>query len=368
VEEAPELGHTLFGPTTSIFVESFGYPEVALGPMTALDQSTALRAVSPGEWYGLRYYEVLKLRAKLVQSRTVHDVSEKNKFVESLKELALSINPVDTELRFRKKPESKLTFSSVHEPVGPTGDLEYIKVAGNPRIPPAVDREISAKSSREEAVRNLYREGLDVYYLQRIFASGVFPENGKERMMPTSWAIRSVDRELGNMLTPEIKKLPELGECQVYSNSYLWNQYEIMLIPGEWKFEAIEGWSPDTLWTMGYSRAAIHQDLESNYTGSENIDKASGSYLATRFAVLDGLKKLGRQATVLLIREVSGEYSLPLGVWHAREAVRRSFFTKPQKFESPEDALNNIASRLNTPISEYRHHDSYLDAQILNCS
>ena len=43
-----------------------------------------------------------------------------------------------------------------------------------------------------------------------------------------------------------------------------------------------------------------------------------------------------RQASVLALRFITGDYTLPLGVWVTREAARKSMFSKPIEFSSKE--------------------------------
>jgi hypothetical protein len=361
-----EVDTTLSGPTSSLFVDWHGYPEVALGPITALNSDNAELAVTPKDWYGMSFEELITLRSQLVQSLTTHDVSSRNKFIEQLQELALSIHPVETELRFRNKPTNSLTFSDVHEPLGPTGELEYLKIQSEPKIPKLVDSEISSSTPAFDALWKLYGKGYDVYYLQRVLASGVFSEGNEPRLMPTSWAIQTVDRQLGNRLITEVNSLPYLNDYVVLSNTYLANHYEVLLIPGQWKFEALEAWAPDTLWTLGYTQPAIHQDFEGYNVSGEDRGKTGSSYYATRMAIMEGLKKLGKQATVIVFREVENEYSLPLGVWLVRETLRHAFSNKPGKFGSVEEALQDIATRLRTPLSEYTQHGMILGRNWMN--
>jgi hypothetical protein len=202
----------------------------------------------------------------------------------------------------------------------------------------------------------LYREGFDVYYLQRLYSAGIFSSNGGQKLVPSSWAIRSVDKHIGNCLIDEISENEPVDEFLHYSNSYLSNNYEILLLPGDWKFEVFEAWAPRTMWTLAYARPAIYQDFEGYTVGSEDIGKNNGSYQAIRLAVLEGLRKLGKRATAIVFREVADDYSLPLGVWHVREAVRNAFTKKPSTFESAEAALNYISVRLQTPLADYTKH------------
>lgn len=344
------------GPSSSLFIDWLGYPEVTLGPTLARNQSHAELTASPAKWYGYSLDQLLELISGSVLASTTHDISTSNNFIEYLQELALSIRPVDVEMRFRQKPEPSLRFSSVHEPLGPKGELEYFKLIGNPTIPKAVDNEISDNTKPAEAIWNLYNDGFDVYYLQRLYSAGIFNKSHDSKLVPSSWAIRAVDKHIGNCLVNQLENMEPLDEFLHYSISYLSSKYEILMLPGDWRFEFFEGWAPETLWTLAYARPAIYQNFEGYTIGSEDMGVSSGSYHAVRLAVLENLKKLWKYGTVIVFREVANDYRLPLGVWHVREAVRNAFKNKPSRFGSAEAAFNYVSVRLQTPISEYSRY------------
>jgi hypothetical protein len=371
IKGLPDIEMVMAGPTHSLYVDWFGYPEVKLGPMISTNSDLAEKATDPSAWYGLTLEQVLALRSQVVQAQTLHDVENLDRFIENLQEIALSIKPVEAELRFRNKPETSMMFSSVCEPIGPTGDLEYMKLSGNPSVPSRVDQEISSKTQALDAIWNLYNEGFDIYYLQRLIAAGVFNEGRKKAIMPTSWAIPSVDKHIGNCLADTISQYPSLKVCRVFSTSYLGNHYEILLLPGDWRFEYFETWAPNTLWTLAYARPAIYQDFEGYSIGTEHMRKGNGSYAAIRFAVLEQLAKMGMSGTAIVFREVASDYSLPLGVWHVREAVRHAFEATPDAYDAVEDALKAISIRLQTPLAEYTRHgvilkQDYIDGISMN--
>ena len=71
-----------------------------------------------------------------------------------------------------------------------------------------------------------------------------------------------------------------------------------------------------------------------------------GGYYATRLAVAEALHKMGRQAGVVVFREIQPSYAIPLGVWVVRETVRDAFRTGGVKFDTREEALAYINSGL----------------------
>jgi len=63
-----------------------------------------------------------------------------------------------------------------------------------------------------------------------------------------------------------------------------------------------------------------------------------------------------RQATALLVREISEKYWAPLGVWVVREVAREALLRPPRKFETLEAALADMATRLRTPSRDSQPH------------
>jgi hypothetical protein len=53
-----------------------------------------------------------------------------------------------------------------------------------------------------------------------------------------------------------------------------------------------------------------------------------------------------RQARVLVYREITPEYKIPLGVWLIRETVRDAMKKKPVLFEDTASAVKHIGKRV----------------------
>ena len=63
---------------------------------------------------------------------------------------------------------------------------------------------------------------------------------------------------------------------------------------------------------------------------------------------------MGRQASVLAIREISEKYWAPLGVWVVREVARQAMGSDPMRFSTLNDALAEMARRISTPMARWR--------------
>ena len=62
----------------------------------------------------------------------------------------------------------------------------------------------------------------------------------------------------------------------------------------------------------------------------------AGGYYTVRLAALEKLNQMKKQGSVLALRFITGDYTLPLGVWVTREAARKSMQSKPIEFSSKE--------------------------------
>ncbi len=347
-----KISTSLFGKSPSIFVGWKNYPDIFIGPLTCLDNEKVEVADNPSLLYGASFDEIIRIRSLLVRGMVKHNVKEISNFSEKNKEIALSIKPIDIETKFKSLPEFKISFSPISQPMGPTGELSDLKIVENPKIPKTVDEVIDENLNAVDAIKILFTErNFDIYYLIKAFSSGAF---GKEkRLVPTRWSITATDDILGKIFIKEIKEYEKIDEINVFSNTYLYNHFEILLIPGNWEFEQFEAWAPETLWTKGMKEYAINVESEYYKGRNDYAIKEGGGYYAARFAVLEYLRKIKKQARVIIFREIYEGYIMPVGVWEVRENVRNAFKNKSRKFGNLKDALNDISKNLKVPIKEY---------------
>jgi hypothetical protein len=343
----------MFGPSPSIFVGWGGYPQVALGPMTSMEPSEAALMDDPGSWYGLDFSDIIRLRSMLIRSKSKQGVRERTTLVEKAQELAMSTKPVDTEVLFHSRPKYSLSFSPISQPMGPSANLKDLDIAENPKIPRKVDSLANDEVTATDATYSLYNSGYDVYYLTGVLSSGALGFEERKKLVPTRWSITAIDDIIGKQLINEIKNYPEVTDYTVYTNTYLENHFEILLIPIKWEFEMFEAWAPDTLWTMAYKSYAINQESERYRGRRDYAEKEGGGYYAGRVGVLEGLRKLRRQACAIIFREIYEGYVVPVGVWEVRENVRKAFENPPRKFDTLQGALSDISTRLLVPMDEY---------------
>ena len=93
--------------------------------------------------------------------------------------------------------------------------------------------------------------------------------------------------------------------------------------------------------------ATITQDFEGFNGRKAYAFNVTGGYYAMRLPLTEYLEKIKRQATVIMFREVRPEYYAPLGVGIVRETARRTFTNPPKHFDTIDDAIKNMKTRIN---------------------
>jgi hypothetical protein len=216
-------------------------------------------------------------------------------------------------------------------PMGPTGTTEKIRITENTKIHPKVDYVVSDTdlNATEAVSEYLYFKGhVPESTIKRVFSAGLLGKKTKRRIVPTRWSITAVDDIISKALIKEIKKFPEINDYRIFETTYLDNHFKILLFPGKFTYEMNEVWAPNTLWNISLSgdnrslKPQIMTDFEF-YKGRKNYaSNITGAYYAARKEVCEYLYKIGRQARVLIFREVQGGYIVPLGVWVIRESIK----------------------------------------------
>ena len=326
---------SIFGSSPpSIFVGRWGYPYVYAGPLVGEDREKIFTTTQ--ELYGRPLQDILSLTSVLIRtSKKINVRKVTNKIVETSQEIAMSERAIDTEIWIEKAYNIPQVDEFFH-PTGPRVIPRRIDIVDNAIIPKKVDMVVEEKLKAATAIIELYKSGYDVDYLQRLMSSGVLGRD--RRLVPTRWSITAVDDISSKTLVREFKLYESINEVEYYFNEFMGNRFHIFLIPGIWEYEMIESWMRGSLyagsWTVGVG------DYEPYEGRKDYASRVTGAYYAARLAVAEHLYNRKRQAKVLIYREITPEYKLPLGVWIIRESVRHALHARAFKFENVEDALN----------------------------
>jgi len=348
IQSSVELTDHFFGPSPSVFVGWRTYPRVYAGPLSLpFEPKDALVYDNPKQWYGYDFPRIVDLRSSLVRSKEKVNV---NAPLGEIQLLALAKTPPDIEVTLKKKPTFTIVFSAIAQPMGPSGIIKDLKIADNISAEKSVEYVTSDEINARDAVNTLYSSGIDVYTLTRLMSAGLL--GLKKKMVPTRWSITTVDNIIGGNLIEKIREFPLLDNYIVFSNTYLGNHFEVLVLPQPWEYEQLEAWVPNTFWTIGMKETKIIGEHETYYGRSDYAIREGGGYYAARLACLELLNKLKRQGAVLVLRETTPDYFLCVGVWECRENIRNA--VKVGEFSTLNEALDNISSRLHIPIEEWR--------------
>ncbi|NIR86777.1 hypothetical protein GWO13_04075 [Candidatus Bathyarchaeota archaeon] len=335
----------------SVFVGRIGYPYVYAGPLVPpVHEDTSLFDL-PELWFGKSMDEIVDFRSMLVRGKHrvhVKKFEEAGKIMDKTRELALSGSSVDVELGFKKKPRRRLVLDDEVQPFGPSGVIRSINV-GTSRWDNQIEKAYGDTDLKAaEAVVTLHKRGVLTSRIQRAFSVGAFGLKKQRRLVPTRWSITAVDSIISKNLIEQIKTFPEINEYRVYESRYLDNQFEVLMMPGAWSYEAMEAWYPGTVWNPTGQSVVLFSDWES-FEGRTTYACIGGCYYAARLAVGEALVKERRQAVVVVLREVHPGYIMPVGVWQVRENVRNALRHPPLKYNTLEEALARIASQFQIP-------------------
>ncbi|MGM5480724.1 MAG: Nre family DNA repair protein [Nanobdellota archaeon] len=315
------------GKIPNIFIGSYAYPKVSSGALVdpkgdSIDNPKHI--ISQGH----SIPRILQSRQSLVNSRVrTHVLDTDSRFREQAIDLAKSKREVDSEIFLKKSLSSNaLSFSERSLPHGPSGDLRKLLLTSNPSIPRPVERITSDTDVKATtALHELTSKGFDEHYLTRLFSVGTLGQ--KRKMVPTKWSITAVDDTLSTQLRNEILDYSQ-KDYQVYTDTYLGNEYVVIIIPGPWSFELFEMALPHCIYNST-DDITVTQDYEFQYGRKTYASQTSGAYYAVRLAVLEHCKREKKQAKVIVFRIITKEYTVPLGVWVVREGIRQALQSKP---------------------------------------
>jgi hypothetical protein len=352
------------GSATSIFVGRFGYPNVWVGPLVGLDDNDKNILDNPSLWFGLEYQKIIEIRSALLRSKVKQTVHSRSTFVEKNQELAAAKHPPEVELLLKHRPTASLSFSTIVQPMGPSAEIEKLKIVENVNIARSVETVLNDDLKAAEAVGLLFQKGVDVYKITTILSSGALGLPQHRKLVPTRWSITALDDILAKQLMREIREFPQLENYHVGWAEHLDNRFVILLLPGSWEYEGFEAWAPGSSWSFNLKKTEIIEEYEP-FGGRKNYaDKQGGGYYAARFAVVEALHQMRRQAKAVVFREVYEGYVIPLGVWVVRETARRAM-ANMKRFDSFGHALEFVRSKLRIPLSEYAKQSRLLQQRRL---
>jgi hypothetical protein len=373
----------IFGASPpGFFVGHYNYPLLSVGPLVPFKEFEPNYKIddyhildAPELWFGKEMNDLILYRSSLVRSNfrvnvKIGEQALKNtlspktqKFLETSQELSMAARPVDTETKLEKL-NLRMMLDNHAIPMGPSGITEKIKIAENVKIHPKVDYCVADTDLKaEEAISDhlYFKSNVPNSTIERIFSAGLLGEKYKRKIVPTRWAITAVDDMTSKRLIKEIKKFPEINDYQIFESTYLDNHFKILLFPGKFAYEMNEVWAPNSLWNISFSgnnsrlKPQIMTDFEF-YNGRKTYaSNITGAYYAARKSICEYLYNIKKQARILVFREVSAGYLVPLGVWVIRETVKNAMESnKPMMIDNFDNALDKMAEGLMVNLNYWK--------------
>ncbi|MBS3127009.1 hypothetical protein J4228_02475 [Candidatus Woesearchaeota archaeon] len=352
IEQIPKLQvqkqfkQDFYGSAPAPFIGRFGYPCVNIGILSPQFVGDMSEYDSPRIWreHNAAIGEIATKRYGLVNSRTtwnIKDVHQGNgRFFDIVQEVGMAKKAVDVEVSLTKPPTLSLTTEKEIIPFGPASMVRKARLTENTTVDSRVEKMVSDTDLKAApALASLYKKGFEENTLSKLISVGNLGLKQNRKLVPTRWSITAVDDTIGKQLIAEIKDFP-IGEYSCYFGGGWGNYYVLLFFPEIWSYELFETYLASDVnpWSKrGYMYSTDYEEYNGRKTYA---DETAGGYYACRLPVLEKLKELKRQGTVLALRFITSEYNIPLGVWVCREATRKSLAEKPLIFASEDEMLS----------------------------
>ncbi len=331
----------------SVFVGSYNYPKVFVGPMVPPIHGDTSLLDSPEKWKGKSLEEIVNFRLNLIRGIQKISITQTDgRYIENLQEVAMSSKPTDSDLIFQKALSSSVSLDGESAPFGPIGEIKSAKFSGTSSVKSIekifYDKDLKA----QDAVLNLYNSGIDISKIQKCFSIGMLGQ--KRKLVPTKWSITATDDIISKSLTAEILDYSLIDSCRVFSYEHLGNTFSVVLFPHRWIYEMIEAWYSNGILGFG-------SDSE-DARGINHPPAIAGAYFAAKLGVLEYLSEKKIQAGVVILREIKPEYAIPVGVWQIREGIREAMKKTPIIADNFDNALVLASDKMSISKSEWLSH------------
>lgn len=329
----------------SVFVGSYNYPKVGVGPMVPpIHGDTSLLDI-PEKWIGKTLEEIVNFRLNLIRGIQKIPVTEtEGRYIENLQDVAMSSKPIDSDIEFHKNTIPVASIDSESAPFGPLGEIKKIKFSGS-TSEKSIEKVYYDKDLKaQDAVLNLYNSGIEISQIQKCFSIGMLGQ--KRRLVPTRWSITATDDIISNSLVSEILDFDLIDSCRVFTFNHLGNSFSVILFPHRWLFEMEEAWYTEQ------GRIGFGSDIE-DARGIDHPPKIAGAYFAAKLGVAEYLVANQIQAAVLVLREIRPEYAVPVGVWQIREGIREAMKQRPFIADSLDEGIDYACKPLSISKSEW---------------
>ncbi len=399
----------------SVFVGSYNYPKVFVGPMVPPVHGDTGIFDSPESWRGLTLDRIVGLRLDMVRGvKPIRVDAPPARYVEDLQEVAMSSSSSESDLAF-DGPVANVPYvtgggggggsdggygggiggsdgdgddggigsgsgigsgigsggghlgdAAVSAPFGPVGTIRSVRFSGMSAPSRHIERAYYDRDMMAaDAMMELYKSEIPISKIQRCLSIGMFGTNRK--LVPTKWSITATDSVISSRLLRDVAEYETIDSYRVFWHEHLGNVFAVVLFPHMWAFELVEAWyAPAAHDERGSAaaanpakaargRAAFGSDWETLRLQRKPAETA-GAYYAARLAVLEYLVRIRAQAGALVLREIRPEYAVPVGVWQVREGVRAAVRGAYAAADGLHDAVRRAASVTGVAPADWLGH------------
>ena len=330
----------------SVFIGSrLKYPEINVGILSPLEKDENAWVYDDAKYWAENNFEinqVLHLRNSLLNSRfrtKVTDARMNKKFMNLIKDVAISSKPVEVEIELKNRIRSGNEKDKILTPLGMSANFEKAKIIGNVQINRHLDKILNDELKVSDSMKILYENNFDEYSLSKILSVGVLGLKKDRRLVPTRWSITASDDILGKQLLKKVRDYKWLEDYELFYEEFMGNQYIILMFPNVWSFELFELYFPGSSWNPS-AEIKASTDFEGFDGRTKYAFNTAGGYYAARLPILKYLDSIKKQASVVVIRIETPSYWASLGVWVVRESVKKAL-NKKIKFSSKKELLDS---------------------------
>ena len=362
-------GNSISGSSPpSLFVGRYGYPKINIYPSTPPFSGDTGYLEDESKWLSQDLNDFISGRLSLLRGGvkvSVNAASNPDYRLQEIQVSSLSSTPVDVEMTVEKSFRDNVVLDENITPMGPSSPLKSIKF-GNYHIDSRIEKlYYDSDLKATDGVISLYDRGMGINGISKALSAGSLGTGKRRRIVPTRWSITATDKAISDRLVDEIKDYKEIDSFEVYIRKTGGNLFVAILAPGQWMFEWGESWFPGSTWNSFGSSVEIELDYE-GYHGRKTYPEIGGCYYSSRLAVAEKYRNMKRTGSAMLWREIYPGFNLPVGVWYVRENVRELFRSKPERFDTVNDAVKYVSNFTAVDIKAWKAKSNNLKYLVSN--
>ena len=164
--------------TPSVFVGTYGYPKVGVGPMLPPIHGETSVLDTPEKWIGKSLEEIVNFRLNLIRGiKNIPVTQTEGRLIQDLQDMTMSSSPTDTEIQFVKTTSPITSLDDQTAPFGPIGEIKNAKFSSTKATTSIEKVYYDHDLKAENAIMKLYNTGIDITKIQKCLSIGMLGQN-----------------------------------------------------------------------------------------------------------------------------------------------------------------------------------------------